>query len=344
MTGTTSDTRRALPPWLPPALLLAGILLCRVLAARLQGMALHLFLHSIPAIALFYLLYRSYGIRRIRGTGRAALFLLLGALSVLLFVAQQENAEMVQVALYFLLGAACYKARGALGGHTGLRCYLDIFIVLMLAVFLEEVVKGLSQVARYAPGVGHDNAMGMAGAFFARNLDFDRPYSFGKRRRKRRYEGAAPLLDIHLYWRDVVLVAVLAAVFLVQDAIGAFYRTDTLAGEWRIQGGSYPAFQLSSDGMVRCQAGEEGDWVTLRSWGIEGNLLDGFFLFMWPQRRTENVHCSFLNPWVEKKNRFRLRGDAAVFDNATSSWLWPVETLLRCRPGAEDAMQWERVR
>jgi hypothetical protein len=184
--------------------------------------------------------------------------------------------------------------------------------------------------------------MGMVGAFFGRNLDFDRPYRLKKDQGARRYAGAAPLLDLHLFWRDMVYVAILGSLSLVRVSVDSFYRGNDLVGTWSIQGTRDPLFSIGETGEVRCHTEKNGP-VLIRRWGIEGNLLDGYFLFMVPQRRTERADCSFLNPWFEKRNRFRLQGDTLVFDKDTVDWVWPLKTVCPWIFPDTDTTKWQRA-
>jgi len=339
-----------IPPWAPVALLILAILCSRGLldcmeesfgSKRLQ-FVLHHVVHIsfvLSVLALSCLIYLGFRARRY---GRAIASVLFASAAGTLFMAQPQPGGKFECILYFLLGMTLYHVRVGGCRNTGIRCYFDIFVALSVTVFLDGLVRGFLPTASFQYGLSHVHAMGMAGAFFARNLDTQRPYRFARTSRPVQHGGAAPLLDLHLFGRDLVLLLALAVLFLLQDGIVSFYRTARVAGDWRVQGAEGRLLRMTRDGRVLCRDGDAA-WVPVRRWGIEGNLLDGFFLFMVPPRPLPDGRCSFLNPWVEARRRFRVRGEAVVFDQATPGWKWPVDTVLRRKPG-EGAVLWERVR
>ena len=351
MANRKPGERTHFPAWVFPALLIVALLFSRVILACLAGFAgaerlasvLHFVCIFLLLFALPFLPFRTYGIYRAQGRGRASIFLLLSCLAAFLFVSQADPSDQIQILLYFLLGTALYRARSARGRNTGIRCYLDIFLFLMITVFLEEIVKGLSPASHYYFGINSNIVMGLAGALFARNLDFARAYGSKQNRGARKYKGAAPLLDLHFYWRDVVFVLLAGTLFSLPPEIHSFYLAEDFVGTWSIPPAGDTLFRLSETGRLRCEPENIGS-VPIQHWHVEGNLLDGYFLSITSDGQADGSPCSFLNPWFEKRNRFRVRGDTLVFDNRSSDWVWPLKTLFRWKGPAGDTAQWKRVK
>jgi len=327
-----------MPAWGLCALLVWTTVFSRLLLACLAaclgmpnlGGPLHSFVHLLFLFALLYAPFHTHGVWRTRGPVRTVIHVLLLFVVGSLFLNQTDPTEKLQMLLYFPLGSVLYRARTTRGENAGVRCFLDIFIVVLATVSLEQMVKGFSPDGGYNPGLIDENfrflAMGMAGAFVSRNLDSERHDLCRRGRKTRKYDGTAPLLDFHFYARDMVYPLVLGVLLLSHNLIQSFYGNDHLVGTWSLAGTRDSVFRIEGNHVVYCRTWE-ADWVPVARWYMDGNLLDGYFLTLVPLKRSKGVVCSFLRPWLEERHRFRLQDDNIVFDNVTDDWVWPLRTI-----------------
>ena len=121
--------------------------------------------------------------------------------------------------LYFLLGAFLYRVGIERGRRIGIRFYWELFLVLTGISFVEYLLEGFLPGRVYSFVLEDNNNfflfMGLLGVLYARNIDFERVYFGGSKSSKREYQGTRPLLDIHLYARDLVGIALLVFLWVL---------------------------------------------------------------------------------------------------------------------------------
>ena len=121
--------------------------------------------------------------------------------------------------------------------------------------------------------------------------------------------------------------------------IVVFYDQNDLSGRWTITGNPYPVVVLLRDGPVQFET-ERGrkklGWYT-----IQGNLLDGFFLWIGPEPDCDVETRKTLKHFLERWRRFRKKGDFLVFDDESKDWMWCAWTVLKVGGDAYTQTLWK---
>ena len=162
---------------------------------------------------------------------------------------------------------------------------------------------------------------GGAGFFYQRARDVEnRMFSSKTRKEKRTYIGKKPVLDLHFYRHDFLYPMALF-IFLAFHAIVTKNITkEDLVGRWSLNAGSPLILGLRNNGLVVCELGERR--IKAGSFGVTGNLFDGYFLSITRESKKENECTEHLIHFLNKKQRFSMKGTSICFHNTElGGWL-----------------------
>ena len=242
-------------------------------------------------IVAFTLLLGAVAMLARRGASRHATLMALG---LVLFTLEHLRTSFTSrdIALLLqstLLGYLLFRGKPR-DGYT-LRMYLYALVVTSVVLFLDTTLQGL--LPRYAYR-GHEIQRGIylawVGMLMARARNVDAPLRLHLRLRPRRtYDGRRPLVDLHLYPLDLLIV-------LVALLTGAFYQNLEQASPPAIPRGAW----VSNDARMRLELDGEGKGLLQRGeedlplyYAVKGNPLDGYRLRVHPVAGRPADHPSW---------------------------------------------------
>ena len=266
----------------------------------------------IPFLLIFFVGCILYFVRK-KQLLRIPLFLFVSGVFIVSDMTGANTVEKAHLMFYFPLGACIYRIMR--DRHIKIRVFLDILIILATVVFLDAVLKGFLVNRAYDISLDRNIIpvlIGFEGVLFGWICDLQGGvWIAGKDKRKRNYEGKRPFVDLHFYGRDFLYLIFFFGLFQLDIFITQMISNQDLVGRWRIPGIPSSAFRLGDDGSVRCIT-KEG--LKIVGWfQMEGNLLDGFSLFISSDTRWAGKNCNALTPFMNEENTVSIKKDRVVF-------------------------------
>ena len=221
------------------------------------------------------------GVQVFRAVSRRRFLHLLLMLLILLsffpaFVNLHRPLERFHLLEYGLLGALIFWARSP--RRYSLQFYLGSLGYLLLLGFVDELLQGVV-VGRYydLQDVWINVFSGTIGILVMRMMDLNAPLPLHPRPR---HEDAgplrpAPLIDLHIYGRDLLYVLPVLLVLGTDLVLTRSLRLEDLRGDWCDDGRGIYALQIQPDHRSLLLS---PDCKTTCRCDLEGNLLDGFRL------------------------------------------------------------------
>jgi hypothetical protein len=239
-----------------------------------------------------------------------------------------DMLERIHLMLYFPLGVLAYRAHAR--RPFSIRLTLDLLSLFLVVVFVDNLVQGVLPNRSYSLEGGKNLpflGLSLLGFLCARAYDAKRPMSVSWRRRPARaYAGRKPLLDLHLYERDLAYAALAVALLAANHWIYSAVSNEDLVGRWRPGSEEASSVLLRKDSSVRCATGDAAKRVG--RFEVSGTLFDGFFLTIYPDPRWDKKECGFLLPHLNSPRRFRIGQDRLEFYDTAETPKGVFQTLF----------------
>jgi hypothetical protein len=208
---------------------------------------------------------------------------------------------------YSVLGGMIFRALAS--GKYSLRFYLVSLNLLLLVSYCDEVIQGFVSGRYYdIRDIWINIFSGAIGLLVLRMADLNHPLPLHPAL-KPEHAGSTrkpPLVDLHIFWTDLLLLLPLACILLFNFQITRPRHSGDLPGVWL--NGSAPGSRLRFEAGERAWA-ELPDCSARFSYALGGNALDGYYVAL--IRDNENEKTDTIPCREAYTKNFHIRRDAA---------------------------------
>jgi hypothetical protein len=215
------------------------------------------------------------------------IMLLIGASFIIAFHVTHLPIERFHFVQFGILGIFVFWALS--GRPYTLQFYLTALNIILGVSYCDELIQGLVPNRFYdLQDIFVDILSGTMGLLLFRIIDLGAPPPLhpASRTKHGQLTEPLPLIDLHIYGRDLLHLVPLVVILLVNQHLVTSLRPEHLLGDWSCDGSSpcLLALEKESTAILRIN-----DTACAETYTMEGNLLDGFRLRLTPTMESEDA-------------------------------------------------------